>query len=942
MPRVIINGLRREFPEGTTLLGALRKLGIDIPALCHDDRLAPCGACRLCAVEIRGWPRPATACNTTLAEGMDIQTHSATVEQARRTVLRLLAREHPADAAGLRPAKEFHRWLRHYGITIAGPGRRDPFHGTAPEPSPTGAQALRAPEWPNGLHDGPAYADYSHPYIQVDMSRCITCYRCVRFCREVQGRAVWNAWNRGSATRILPGEGTGLREAGCVSCGGCVDTCPTGALEDRTVLALGTPSAWTRTTCPYCGVGCEMMVGTRESRIVQVRPAMDAAVNKGHLCVKGRYAFQFVTAADRVLGPMIRDQSASAPQTQGPGWRAAGWETAIAHAAGNLRRIISAHGPGSVAVLASARGTNEENYLAQKFARVVLGTNNVDCCARVCHAPTAAAMKSMLGAGAATHSFEDIEAARGFLLCGVNPTENHPIVGARIRQAAGRGAALIVIDPRRTELARAADVHLPVRPGGNVPLLNAMACAIVEEGLFDESGVPERTAGWDEFRAFIRGFAPETAAGLCGVDAGLIRAAARLYATVKPAMCFHGLGVTEHSQGTEGVMCLVNLALLTGNLGGPGCGVNPLRGQNNVQGAAHMGCDPRLLPGSIPLEEGRHLFEATWRAPLPRAEGLNLLEMIDAAAAGRLKALWVIGYGIESTNPNAAVTRAALARLEFLMVQDLFLEDWARTTAHVFLPACSSFEKEGTFMNSERRVQRVRRAIDPVGHSRPDWEIICAVARAMDAPGSGGGETPDAAGRAGFEFRSPEEIWNEIRTVWKAGAGMSYERLEGGGLQWPCPDEAHPGTAILHTGIFAPGRRAPLMRVPYAPTAETTTAEYPYLLTTGRTLYQFNAGTMTGRTPNILLRESDTLDMAPADAARLGFQDGDQVRLRSRHGEATLPLRLDPHLKAGELFATFHSASTLLNNLTGPYRDRIVMTPEYKVVAVRVDRIGGR
>jgi formate dehydrogenase major subunit len=734
-------------------------------------------------------------------------------------------------------------------------------------------------------------------------------------CADVQGQFVWHAFGRGAHTHIVP-DGPSLLASPCVSCGACVDTCPTGALEDQSILRLGEPEKWTRTTCPYCGTGCEMNVGTRGNRIVQVKPVLDAPVSKGHLCVKGRYAFEFTHAADRMTEPMIRQNGT---------WQKVTWPEAVNFVAGRLSAIHAWDGPDSIGVLGSARGTNEENYLAQKFARVVLGTNNVDCCARVCHGPTAAGMKATLGTGAATNCFDDIEQASAFLVCGCNPTEAHPVVGARIKQAVLRGAKLIVIDPRATELARLADVHLSLHPGTNVPLLNALAHVIVTENLVDSDALRDRVDDVAAFREFIGAWTPERAARLTGVAADLIRQAARLYATTKPAMCFHGLGMTEHIQGTEGVMCLVNLALLTGNFGKPGSGVNPLRGQNNVQGSAHMGCEPGNLTGYVAPESARDLFETVWQAPLPRTKGLNLMEMVDAAGTGKLKALWAIGYDVAFTNPNTTATRTALAKLDLVIVQDLFMNELAREFGHVFLPACSSFEKDGTFMNSERRVQRVRKAFEPLGNSKPDWQIICAVAKAMHA-------------ETGFNFTSPEEIWSEVRRVWPAGAGITYERIKHGGLQWPCPSEDHPGTAILHTKSFPHGPRAPLKRVDYAASEEAACAEFPFLLTTGRTLYQFNAGTMTRRTPNALLRTTDTLDLAPADAERLSLRDGDQVLVRSRHGKAVMPIRVDVRVKPGELFATFHAVESHLNQVTGPGRDHVTMTPEYKVVAVAVEK----
>ncbi len=759
MVGVIMDGHHAAIRPGETILDVARRLNIEIPTLCHDDRLAPTGACRLCVVEVKGFDRFVPACHTPATEGMEILSTSRAIDVARVSILRLLAEEYPAEAPSRAPGKTFHRWLKQYGVTA---------RGRVPEPG--------------------VFRDAGHPLLKVDMSQCITCFRCVRICDDVQGQFVWKVWDRGKTIRILPKNGGALADSGCVACGACADTCPTGAIEDASVSMQRSPDTWTRTTCPYCGTGCEMMVGTLDSRIVQVKPARDAAVNKGHLCAKGRYAFEFTHARDRVTEPMLRDAG---------GWKAVSWPEAIDFIATRLRTIIRDCGADSVGILGSARGTNEENYVAQKFARVVLGTNNVDCCARVCHAPTAVAMSRMFGTGAATNSYDDIEHANCLLLCGCNPTEAHPVLGARIKQAARRGARLIVIDPRATELAQCADVHLAVHPGTNVPLLNAMARVIIDEGLVDTAALRERIAGEASFRKFIEPFTPEAAASLCGVRPETIREAARMYAQAAPGMIFHGLGVTEQVQGTDGVMALVNLALLTGNFGKPGSGVNPLRGQNNVQGAAHMGCEPGRLPGFQTIEHGAEAFGAAWGRSVPTAPGLNLMEMLQAARAGKMKALWAIGYDFAFTNPNAAETEEALRNLQLIVVQDLFLNTLSHH-AHVFLPAASPFEKDGTFMNAERRVQRVRQVVPPPGNAQPDWKPVCDVAQAL---GHG----------AQFTYVNAREIWDELRSLWKAGAGISYARLEQQGLQWPCPDESHPGTRILHIDAFAekPGANRP-------------------------------------------------------------------------------------------------------------------------------------
>jgi formate dehydrogenase major subunit len=881
MVQVSIDGRQVSCPEGTTVLAAARKAGVAIPTLCDDARLSPSGACRLCLVDVAGASKPVAACAATVHEGMEVHTSSPELVGARQAVLGFLTRDYPAAALTNSPEKVFHQHLASHGVTVA----------------------------PSSVPDGTV--DESHPYIRVDMSRCIDCYRCVRICDDVQGENVWHLSDRGVETVVHPA-GESLLASPCVGCGACVDTCPTGALEDRSIVELGQPTSWTRSVCPYCGVGCELEYGTREGRLVAARPVLDAPANRGHACVKGRYAFGFVDAADRILAPRLRD---------GADWRAASWDEAIEVVAGRLGDIIARYGPDAVGVLGSARATNEENYLTQKFARLAIGTNNVDCCARVCHAPSAAALKTMLGAGAATNSFDDIDEARAILVVGANPTENHPVVGARIKQAARRGARLIVVDPRRIELAtERGALHLALRPGSNVPLLNAMAHTVLSEGLADTAFLDARVDGLSEFRAFVAEWPAERAAEFCGLEPEIIRQAARLYATHAPAMIVHGLGVTEHLQGTDGVSALINLALLTGNLGRAGAGVNPLRGQNNVQGAAQMGCDPTSLTGGTGIEAARDRFEAIWDRPVPRSRGLKLLEMMDAALDGRLKALIVIGYDIALTNPGEARTRLALEALDLLVVQDLFHTETA-ALAHVFLPAQSSFEKEGTFMNAERRITRVRPAIPPRGESRSDASILCDVAAALGAGSL-------------FKYRNAEDIWDEIRTVWPDVAGISYRRLEAGGVQWPCRAETHPGTPRLYEDGF-PGGRAVLRKIAYRPTSETVDADFPFLLTTGRTLYQFNAGTMTARTKNQELRPADTLDLSPSDARTLGITDGDLVRVTSRHGATVLPVRVTDVVPAGVAFATFHTAEAFVNRVTSPVHDP-VGTPEYKVTAVKL------
>ncbi|MFA5941489.1 MAG: formate dehydrogenase subunit alpha [Sinimarinibacterium sp.] len=903
MPRLTVDGSTIACADGQTLLEALQAAGIGVPHLCHDARLKPYGSCRLCVVEIDGHTRPVASCSEPAAEDMVVRTHSPALERLRRTNLQLLAADYPAAAVTDQPELPLHRLFATYGIET-----EDSHPRTAP-----------------------VFRDDTHPYLGVDMTRCIHCGRCVRICDEVQGQSVWQVWGRGSQTHIAPRVGATLLESGCVSCGACVDSCPSGAIYDK--RSPGTAERWTRTTCAYCGVGCQMDVGTRDNRIVQIRPA-DAPVNRGHLCVKGRYAWEFVNAADRVTSPMIRRDG---------DWQVVSWDEALDFTAAQLRAIRDRAGADAIGLLGSARATNEENYLMQKFARVGLGTNNVDTCARVCHTPSAKALKEMLGTGAATNHFDDIELAATILICGCNPTECHPVVGARIKQAVRRGARLIVIDPRRIELADHADLHLALTPGTNVLLLNAMAAAIIEEGLVDADYIAKRVDDLDAYRAFLSDYAPEAVAGRCGVPAEAIRAAARLYASHGPAMCFHGLGTTEHLQGAEGVMCLINLALLTGNLGKAGAGINPLRGQNNVQGGAHMGCDPATLPGGQSFQQGAARCEAVWGKPLPSARGLNLMEMTDAAAAGRLHALWAFGYDVYLTLANAQATGASLAKLDFVIIQDLYLNETAKTFGTVFLPAAAWIERDGTFMNSDRRVQRIRKAVDAPGEARPDWWIIREVARRVG--GDNGTLSPhnsgERAGVRGFDFDTPEAIWDEVRAVWPGGAGLSYARLETENPHWPCPDEQHPGTPVLHIDRFAGFERAALRRIDYIASPEQCDEHYPLLLNSGRTLVHFNAGTMTGRTPDIELQPTDVLDISSEDAERMGLADGQIVRVVSRYGEAELPLRVGPSVQPGQLFASFHDPRRFVNRLTSPVRDRLVGTPEYKRTAVRIEGMDG-
>ncbi|MBH9575650.1 formate dehydrogenase subunit alpha [Inhella proteolytica] len=880
-----IDGQAVEARAGESVLEVLQRLGHAPPALCHDPRLPPAPRCRLCSVEVEGQDDPVNSCALPVSEGLVVRSDSPALQAYRHQWLEALGAHCRPEDLERHPQKALHQALRAQGIAPSGQGSR---------------------------------VDDSHPLIHVDLARCISCQRCARVCHELQGQDVWHQLGRGEGVQLVPDSGGSLGASHCVACGACVDACPTAALVDAGGLQPERAEHWTRSVCSYCGVGCELELGTADEQVVGVRPVLDAPVNKGHLCVKGRYGQGFAQSSRRVLTPMLRRED---------GWQACCWDEALDEVARRLLALQAAHGADSLGVLGSARATNEDNYLTAKFARHVLGTHNVDCCARVCHAPSAAALKTLLGTGAATSSYDDIERTRLFLVAGANPNENHPVVGARIRQQLRRGAAqAIVIDPRRTELAELATVHLALRPGTNLPLLLAMAQVVLAEGLHDRDFIARRVDELEAFAVSVREWTPERAAAICGVEAEAIRQAARLYANTRPALCFHGLGMTEQGQGTEGVMALINLALLCGQIGQPGAGLNPLRGQNNVQGSAHMGCEPGSLAGGIAIEAGRARTEQVWGRALPQRPGLNLMQMLDAAEAGRVRGLLVLGYDLALSLPDSQRSWQALKRLDLLVVQDLYLNETAARFADVFLPACSTLEKDGTFMNAERRVQRVRAALRPRGQSLPDWQILGALAARM-----GRGE--------GMQFESAEAIWDEVRQVWPDGAGLSYARLDRGGLQWPCRDEDDPGTRVLHAERFGHGVRTSLRPLDYRPSPEVCDADYPWLLSTGRNLYQFNAATMSGASALQALRPTDTLDLCAADAERLGLREGQRVRVRSRRGSAELPLRIDARLQPGQLFATFHDPAVLLNRLTSSERDRWVHAPEYKVCAVQLERV---
>jgi formate dehydrogenase major subunit len=884
---------------GETILEFVRRhRGQDlIPTLCQADHLENYGSCRLCSVEVAQAPdgpaRVLAACHTPVAPGQYLYPASERIQRLRRNILELVLSDYPADRIQPAPGQlptAFQRTLATLGI----PPVRYPPGARHPAPAP----------------------DLGHPYIRANMAECIGCYRCVRACDELQAGQVLAVAGRGLAARVIVGADQRFSDSPCVACGACVQTCPTNALTDRYGTKTAPYDRLVRTICTYCGVGCNLDVKVRDGQIQGIQGAVDAAVNRGHTCVKGRFAFEFHRHPDRLTTPLIRRDGQLQPAT---------WDEALDYSARRFQEIKDRHGPDSLAGISSARCTNEENYLMQKFFRVVIGTNNIDGCARVCHAPTALGMQWTLGTGAATNSVADLDQTACILLIGANPTAAHPVTGARIKAAVQRGVPLIVIDPLRTELARYAQYHLRPRPGTNLAVLNLFARAILDAGLIDQDFIARRTEGWEAFAAHLEGLDIAAQTGVCGVAWDLIQAAARAYATAPAAMEFHGLGVTEHWQGTKAVALIAAIALMTGNLGKPGTGVNPLRGQNNVQGAADMGVQPHQGPGYLAVDDP--LVQARYQdfygvAHFPDQPGYKIPEMFAASNRGELKALWIMGEDLLRTDPNTCQVRHALSGLEFLVVQELFLTDTAQL-ADVVFPASSCFEKEGTFTNAERRIQRVRQVIPPLPGTRPDGQIVIDLMRRMCYP------------QAAY---SAPELLREIAGIVPFFQGVRWAELGDQGKQWPVAADGT-DTAILHRDSFK-GGLGRFQVWDFEETAELAAhgADYPFILTTGRLLEHYNSGTMTRRTPNVELVGEDLLYVHPDDARAKHIAHGDSVRLRSPRAETLMRVALSDMVKPGVLYTTFHFPEASINHLTSNVGDEFTLTPEFKVVAVDFER----
>jgi formate dehydrogenase major subunit len=899
-----IDGQSVTVPEGTSIMRAAMEMGTQIPKLCATDMMAAFGSCRLCLVEIEGARGTPASCTTPVAAGMKVHTQTEKLKRLRRGVMELYISDHPLDC-----------------LTCAA-------NGDCELQDMAGAVGLREVRYGynGGKHPNPG-KDESNPYFTYDPSKCIVCSRCVRACEEVQGTFALTIAGRGFKSVVSPGMEEAFIGSECVSCGACVQACPTATLSEKSLIEHGQPEHSAVTTCAYCGVGCSFKPEMRGEQVVRMVPYKDGKANRGHSCVKGRFAYGYTTHRERILKPMIREKITDP-------WREVSWEEAIGRVASEFKRIQATYGHRSVGGITSSRCTNEETFLVQKLIRGGFGNNNVDTCARVCHSPTGYGLSTAFGTSAGTQDFDSVEHTDVVMLIGANPTDAHPVFGSRMKKRLRQGAKLIVVDPRRIDLVRTphveASYHLPLLPGTNVAVLSALAHVIVTEGLVNEAFVRER-CDWDEFQdwaAFVSEprNSPEEVAKISGVPAETIRAAARLYATGGNGAIYYGLGVTEHSQGSTTVMAIANLAMATGNIGRPGVGVNPLRGQNNVQGSCDMGSFPHELSGyrHISGEPVRALFDAAWGVSLDKEPGLRIPNMFDAAIDGSFKGLYVQGEDILQSDPDTKHVSKGLGAMECVVVQDLFLNETANY-AHVFLPGSTFLEKDGTFTNAERRIQRVRKVMQPK-NGKADWEITLDIAKAM-----------------GFEmhYDHPSQIMDEIARLTPTFTGVSFAKLdELGSVQWPCNEKAPEGTPVMHIGGFVRGK-GKFIITEYIATDERTGPRFPLLLTTGRILSQYNVGAQTRRTDNVVWHEEDRLEMHPHDAEQRGVRDGDWVKLSSRSGDTALRALITERVAPGVVYTTFHHPGTQANVITTDYSDWATNCPEYKVTAVQISPSNG-
>ena len=896
---VQIDGIDTTIKADSTILRAARETGIDVPKLCATDSLEPFGSCRLCLVEIEGRKGYPASCCTLVEEGMKIRTQTNSLAKLRRNIMELYISDHPLDC-----------------LTCSA-------NGDCELQDMAGAVGLRDVRYGfDGENHLDAPIDDSNPYFTFDPSKCIVCSRCVRACDEIQGTLALTIEGRGFESKVSASIGETFMDSECVSCGACVQACPTATLMEKSIIDHGQPDHSVLTTCAYCGVGCSFKAEMKGDQVVRMTPYKDGQANHGHSCIKGRFAWGYSTHKERILDPMIREN------TDDP-WRKVSWDEAITYAAKKFKNIQKKHGRKSIGGITSSRCTNEEVFVIQKLVRTAFANNNVDTCARVCHSPTGYGLKQTLGTSAGTQPFDSVMDADVIVVIGANPTEGHPVFASQMKRRLRQGAKLVVVDPRKIDLVKTphikAEYHLALQPGTNVPIINALAHTVVKEGLVNEKYVAER-CDIESFEAWKECIlkpenTPEAVAKISGVSAEIIRETARLYANADRAAIYYGLGVTEHSQGSTMVIGMANLAMATGNIGFSGCGVNPLRGQNNVQGSCDMGSFPHELPGYRPVGDDavRGIFEQQWGVEIDSEPGFRIPNMFDAAIAGKFMGMYIQGEDLAQSDPNTQHVEAALGNMECIIVQDLFLNETAKF-AHVFFPGTSFLEKNGTFINAERRINRVRPVMKP-RQGKAEWQITQEFSQALGYP---------------MQYSNESEIMDEIATLTPTFTNVSLDFLDSvGSVQWPCNEKAPMGTPIMHVDNFVRGKGL-FIETDFVPTEERTNSKFPLILTTGRTLTQYNVGAQTRRTDNVIWYNEDLLEIHPHDAETRGIKDGDRVSLSSRKGDITLSVKITEKVQPGVVYTTFHDPETGANVVTTEYSDWATDCPEYKVTAVQV------
>ncbi len=895
--KITINGNELTAAPSQTILEVACENGIEIPNLCHDPRLKPSGSCRLCIVEVQGQRGPVTACTFQVIPGMIVETETDTVRQLRKTVLELLFYEHRGVCTTCDENGECK--LQQYGYDYQ--LSDDVFQ--LPETTE------REPNYTTG-----------NKAIEYDPAKCIRCGRCIRICEEVQMDSALTFKERAGDVEVTTAFDMPLNESTCELCGQCISTCPTGALYERSAKGRGQCRNLkkTTTTCPYCGVGCQtdLNIDEKKNEIVRITSKVGCVPNDGNMCVKGRFGMDFVSSDKRLTAPLIKRNGK---------FEQASWDEAIELVAAKLNETKKTYGPDSIAGLSSAKCTNEDNYVFQKFIRAGLGTNNVDHCARLCHASTVAGLARAFGSGAMTNSIDEFKNAACIFIIGSNTTEAHPVIGLNVKEAVvENGAELIIADPRKIDLVRFSKQHVSQRPGTDVALLNAMMNVIITEDLHDADFVKDRTEDFEKLAAIVKDFTPEKAEKITTIPAEDIRRLARTYAKAKTSSIIYSMGITQHTTGTDNVLSIANLAMLTGNVGKECTGVNPLRGQNNVQGACDLGALPNVYPGYQSVEDAaiKEKFQAAWNAELSADKGLTIIEIMHAIEDDKIKALYIMGENPALSDPNLNRTRKALESVDFLVVQDIFLSETAEY-ADVVLPSTCFAEKDGTFTNTERRVQRVRKTLAVPGQSRNDWQILCQIATETGYP---------------MSYENASQIMDEIASVSPIYGGISFDRIESIGLQWPCPDKAHPGTRYLHKGKFTRGK-GKFHPVEYRPPAEEPEKKYPFVLTTGRQLYQFHTGTMTRKSPVInQISPTGYVELHPEDAGKLKINNGDTVKVTTRRGNVTVPAKVTDGIEPGWLFMPFHFVESAANLLTNDQLDPIAKIPEYKACAANITK----